>query len=687
MFPRGGRARRGPRPPRKRSRRSGPAPAVRGTPAPRGTLAAPRGSGPAGRHPPAPVPDGRGGGRAGPPDPARGRGRGRDRRGLRPGEGCRVPAAARRAARAVPAGGRAGAAGRGAARDGGAGRAADGAGGGRCPRRTASGAGGRAVQPAPPRAPPPEFPDGVADWLPVRGYLEGAVPACGAARSLRQPAGARFGLGAGGGAQGSSRRRAARCAGYTRRASASQLARRFAGKKPDFSAGSCARTAGHAAASLPGPEDLRLGVGSAGSARRSAARPFRVRRICASAGAARAGGGGGPAAGGGEARPGGPRPLPRQGPRLPPPGRVGGGIGGPASGRRPDADRLYIAPVYYAALRALRHGFARARRNGSAAPRASDARRCRCRRGRRRGGRPGRGPAPARCGRAGGCRRVRRGAGACGSGMRGGPACRGSFGGGGGGHPDGTTGRQERLLPEPVAPYASSRSADRPNPSNTTISASSRPAAGEPLVVVLTTTLPPTAAVMHGNGSIGEIEFPDGHMDEADTSVYVLFGGDVAVLSSDPALGAPSRGEARRECVHGDRGDAGGDARPRVPVRVHGASRRGGRHRDRRSGVPARRGPACTGRGAGRRPERARESTVRRGAGSAGTRGPAGRGASRRPEFGRRDQGGPRGAPRGRASPGARRRRFRDPRGGPGGARRIWPGLASAREVAGTRTR
>ncbi len=49
---------------------------------------------------------------------------------------------------------------------------------------------------------------------------------------------------------------------------------------------------------------------------------------------------------------------------------------------------------------------------------------------------------------------------------------------------------------------------------------------------------------MRGNGSIGVIEFPDGYTDEADTSVYVLFGGDVAVLTSDPALGAPFRGEA-----------------------------------------------------------------------------------------------------------------------------------------------
>ncbi len=49
---------------------------------------------------------------------------------------------------------------------------------------------------------------------------------------------------------------------------------------------------------------------------------------------------------------------------------------------------------------------------------------------------------------------------------------------------------------------------------------------------------------MRGNGTIGAIEFPDGHTDEADTSVRVLFGGDVTVLSSDPALGAPSYGEA-----------------------------------------------------------------------------------------------------------------------------------------------
>ena len=371
----------------------------------------------------------------GPPDPARGRGRGGAAIGAgsgpakvaasrpRPGgprEPCRREGARARA-------------GRGAARDGGAGRAADGAGGGRCPRRTKSGAGGRAAQPAPPRAPPPEFPDGVAGRTGCRfGVVrEGAVPACGAARSLpavhggdhvrrrapyprvgrprslRQPAGARFGLGAGGEPRD-------RPGGAPRGARDTPAAPR----RPSPRAGSPAK-------SPPFRPDRARGLPG------TPPHPFRVRRICASAGAARAGGGGGPAAGGGEARPGGPRPLPRQGPRLLPPGRVGGGIGGPASGRRPDADRLYVAPVYYAALRALRHGFARARRNGSAAPRALVARRCRCRRGRRRGGRPGRGPAPARCGRAGGCRRVRRGAGACGSGMRGGPACRGSFGGGG----------------------------------------------------------------------------------------------------------------------------------------------------------------------------------------------------------------------------------------------------------------
>ena len=105
-------------------------------------------------------------------------------------------------------------------------------------------------------------------------------------------------------------------------------------------------------------------------------------------------------------------------------------------------------------------------------------------------------------------------------------------------------GLQEPRPPERAAPYASSGYADRPNPSNTTISVHSKPVAGEPLSVVVTTTLPLTAAVMHGNGSIGEIEFPDGHTDEADTSVHALFGGDVKVLSSDPALGAPSHGEA-----------------------------------------------------------------------------------------------------------------------------------------------
>ena len=101
-----------------------------------------------------------------------------------------------------------------------------------------------------------------------------------------------------------------------------------------------------------------------------------------------------------------------------------------------------------------------------------------------------------------------------------------------------------RPPPEGAAPRASSRYADLPNPSNTTISASSPPVAGEPLTVVLSTTLPPTAMVLHGNGTIGKIEFPDAYEDEADTSVHVLFGGDVAVLSSDPALGAPSYGEA-----------------------------------------------------------------------------------------------------------------------------------------------
>ena len=112
------------------------------------------------------------------------------------------------------------------------------------------------------------------------------------------------------------------------------------------------------------------------------------------------------------------------------------------------------------------------------------------------------------------------------------------------GRPDGAAaGRQERRPPE-AAPYASSGYADLPNPSNTTISVHSRPYAGEPLGVVLTTTLPPAVAVMHGNGSMGVFEFPDGHEDGEDTSVHVLFGGDVAVLSSDPALGAPSRGEA-----------------------------------------------------------------------------------------------------------------------------------------------
>ena len=115
---------------------------------------------------------------------------------------------------------------------------------------------------------------------------------------------------------------------------------------------------------------------------------------------------------------------------------------------------------------------------------------------------------------------------------------------GGMGAPDDALGRQERQLPEPAAPYATSGYADLPNPSNTTISAHSRPVAGEPLVVVVSTTLPLTATVMRGNGTIGAIEFPDGHTDGADTSVHVLFGGDVTVLSSDPALGAPSHGEA-----------------------------------------------------------------------------------------------------------------------------------------------
>ena len=105
-------------------------------------------------------------------------------------------------------------------------------------------------------------------------------------------------------------------------------------------------------------------------------------------------------------------------------------------------------------------------------------------------------------------------------------------------------GLQEPRPPERAAPYASSGYADRPNPSNTTIAASSRPAAGEPLSVVVATTLPLTAAVMRGDGTIGAIEFPDAYEDEADTSVRVLFGGDVTVLSSDPALGAPSHGEA-----------------------------------------------------------------------------------------------------------------------------------------------
>ena len=114
-----------------------------------------------------------------------------------------------------------------------------------------------------------------------------------------------------------------------------------------------------------------------------------------------------------------------------------------------------------------------------------------------------------------------------------------------GGQPDGAAaGRQELQPQEFAAPRASSGYAALPNPSNTTISASSEPVAGEPFDVVVATTLPLTATVMRGNGSIGMIEFPDAYEDEADTSVHVLFGGDVTVLSSDPALGAPFHGEA-----------------------------------------------------------------------------------------------------------------------------------------------
>ena len=45
---------------------------------------------------------------------------------------------------------------------------------------------------------------------------------------------------------------------------------------------------------------------------------------------------------------------------------------------------------------------------------------------------------------------------------------------------------------------------------------------------------------MHGNGTLGVIEFPDPHEDGTDTHAGILFGADLAVLSSDPALGAPS---------------------------------------------------------------------------------------------------------------------------------------------------
>ncbi len=104
-------------------------------------------------------------------------------------------------------------------------------------------------------------------------------------------------------------------------------------------------------------------------------------------------------------------------------------------------------------------------------------------------------------------------------------------------------------LPAADAPRAVSWSAlpaafhpapDRPNPSNTTLSAPARPVAGEPFTVVLATTLPETKPAVHGNGTLYEIAFPDMYEDEADTSVAILFGGELEVLSSDPALGAPS---------------------------------------------------------------------------------------------------------------------------------------------------
>ena len=89
-------------------------------------------------------------------------------------------------------------------------------------------------------------------------------------------------------------------------------------------------------------------------------------------------------------------------------------------------------------------------------------------------------------------------------------------------------------------PTASHPVPDRPNPSNTTLSAPARPVVGEPFTVVLATTLPETKPAAHGNGTLYEIALPDTYEDEADTSVAILFGGELEVLSSDPALGAPS---------------------------------------------------------------------------------------------------------------------------------------------------
>ena len=93
---------------------------------------------------------------------------------------------------------------------------------------------------------------------------------------------------------------------------------------------------------------------------------------------------------------------------------------------------------------------------------------------------------------------------------------------------------------------------DRPNPSNTTLSAPARPVVGEPFTVVLATALPETIPVVYGNGTLGEIALPDAYHDEADTSVAIRFGGELAVLSSDPALGAPlSAGNGTRTEIAG----------------------------------------------------------------------------------------------------------------------------------------